>query len=40
MRGHEQPTGCSGQSEPDPFKDVRPPADGGTGVPWIAAFDH
>jgi len=30
----------AGQREPCALKDVRPPADGGTGVPWVAAFDH
>jgi len=38
--GDEQSACGARQGEPRPFQDVRPPADGGASMPWIAAFDH
>jgi len=37
--GNKKPTGGPGQSESEPFEDVRPPAEGRAGMPWDAAFD-
>ena len=36
--GNEQSACGPRQGEPRPFQDVRRPADGGAGMPWIAAL--